>query len=213
MAHQFFKAVKNSIRYWYIPLIVGLIFVVTGLYTFTAPEGTYLTLAFIFSISFLVSGLSDIVFSISNRNEVENWGWTLVFGLLTFLIGIVLVIHPAISVTTLPLYVGFVVLFRSIAAISYSLDLKNYGVSQWGRLMILGVLGVIFSFILIWNPLFGGLTIVIWTGIALISAGIFSILLSLKLKKLHDVPNKLSKDLKEKFESISSEIQKELKNK
>jgi len=210
---NFLKTVTNTVKHWYIPLVVGLIFIGIGIYTLMSPLESYLTLSIIFSLSFLFSGLFETIFSISNRNEIDNWGWTLAFGILTFLLGVLLIMNPVISITTLPLYVGFIVLFRSIMGISYALELKNYGVLDWGNLMAIGILGLIFSLILIWNPLFAGFSIVLWTGLTLISGGVFSLYLSLKLKKIKDMPSKISKDLKDKYNAIKREIQNELKQK
>jgi len=210
---NFVKTVTNTVKHWYIPLIVGLIFIGIGIYTLISPLESYLTLSIIFSLSFLFSGLSDTIFSISNRNEMENWGWTLTFGILTFVMGVLLILNPAISIITLPFYVGFVILFRSVMGISYAIELKKYGVLDWGNLMGIGVLGLLFSFILIWNPLFAGFTIVFWTGLAIISGGVFSVYLAFKLKKIKSIPNKISKDLKEKYDAIKREVQDELKQK
>lgn len=213
MNNSFFKTVKNSIKHWYIPLIVGLLFTAIGIYTLISPLESYLALSIVFSLSFLFSGLSEIIFAITNRKEMDNWGWTLTFGIFTFILGVLLFTNPAISLTTLPFYVGFLVLFRSIAGISYSIDLKNYGILDWGNLMIIGILGVLFSFLLLWNPLFAGLTIVIWTGMALITAGIFSIYFSFKLKKLNTDSFKISDDLQNKYDELTKEIKAELKQK
>jgi uncharacterized membrane protein HdeD (DUF308 family) len=210
---NFLKTVNNTVKHWYIPLIVGLIFTGIGVFTLISPLESYLTLAMIFSFSFLFSGITEIIFSIVNRNEIDNWGWTLTFGTLSFLLGILLIMNPEIPMKTLPIYIGFVVLFRSIMGVSYALELKNYGVSDWKNLLIIGVLGVIFSFILIWNPIFAGMTIVFWMGLALLAGGIFSIYLSFKLKKIHAIPNKVSDDLKSRYDAIKKELQDELNQK
>jgi hypothetical protein len=96
-------------------------------------------------------------------------------------------------------------------AIAISLDLKNYGILDWGIIMALGILGLLFAIILLWNPGFAGLSIVIWTGMALIMAGIINILISMKLKKIHDVPKKISKGLRSKFEELEKEMIEEMK--
>jgi uncharacterized membrane protein HdeD (DUF308 family) len=123
-----------------------------------------------------------------------------------------LVGNPAISMVTLPFFVGFVVLFRSIMAISTSLELRNYYIMDWGYLFGLGILGTIFSFMLLFNPSFAGLSLVIWTGLALVLIGIFSIYLSLKLKKLKDIPKTISAELKSKWNQIQSQITEEMEN-
>lgn len=211
MNTQIFKMVRNSIKYWYIPLIVGVILIGLGIYTFTSPQESYLALALLFSLSFLLSGLFEIAFSVVNRQVLDNWGWILAFGILTFAIGVLLLINPAISIITLAFYVGFLVLFRSISAIGYAIDLKRYGISDWGVLMIVGVLGLIFSFLLIWNPILSGMTVVIWTGLALITSGVFSVYFSFKLKKLNALPNKISDRLRNQIELLQQEVNEELR--
>lgn len=198
MESSLFKKVRIAIDYWYIPLLIGLLFVGIGIWSFITPLAAYLTLAFLFSISFLVSGVFDIIFALSNRKKIDNWGWTLASGIIGLVVGILLLSNPLISITLLPLYVGFVILFRSIMAIVIAFNLKSYSVPDWKNLLFLGILGTIFSFVLLWNPLFAGLSLVYWTAFAFIALGIFYIYLSFKLKRIHDIPEKID-ELKEKI--------------
>jgi len=205
MKNQFFKSIKNAVNHWYIPLIIGFIFIGIGIWTFASPAKSYLTLSILFSISFLVSGIIEIFFALSNRKTLDNWGWTLVLGIMTTLIGFTLISKPEISMLSLPLYVGFLVMFRSFGAVGLAMDLKNYGVLEWGNLMIVGILGVLFSFILIWNPLFAGMTIVFWTGSVLLLVGTFQVYIAIKLRKLHkmDMPDKV----REKYHKFKEELE------
>ena len=145
--------IRNSIKHWYILLIIGLLFVGLAIFSFTRPLDTYLTLAVLFGAVFLASGFLEIIFSIVNREEIDNWGWSLVSGLLTLLVGLILVGHPGITMVTLPFIVGFAMLFRSIASIGHAIDLKKYKVADWGYLLTLGILGTLFSiFIIMASP-------------------------------------------------------------
>lgn len=206
MRKSIFKTFNNTIKHWYIPAIVGVLFILVGIYTFAAPATSYVALSILFSLSFLFSGISEIIFSLTNKDEMDNWGWVLAFGILTAVIGGLLLVNPEISIMTLTFYVGFLILFRSISAISFSLDLKDYGISDWGVIMALGILGLIFAILMIWNPTFAGLTIVIWTGLALITSGIFSLYMAFKLKKLNELPQKISEDLKNRYKQLYDEI-------
>jgi uncharacterized membrane protein HdeD (DUF308 family) len=194
MKNQFIKSVKESLKHWYLFLIVGILLIGTGIWAFTSPVESYMALSTIFSITFLISGIIEIVFALSNKERIDNWGWTLVFGFLNALIGIMLLTNPLISATTLPIYVGFLIMFRSFGAIGTALDLKNYGNLEWGSLMLIGVISLFFSFFLIWNPLFAGISIIIWTGLAFITSGIFNIYLSIKIRNIHKKIKKLSKE-------------------
>ena len=206
MRKSIFKTFTETIKYWYIPAIVGSIFIAVGIYTFASPATSYVALSILFSLSFLFAGLSEISFSLTNKNEMDNWGWMLAFGILTTVVGGLLLANPEVSMLTLSFYVGFLIIFRAISAISFSLDLKDYGIGDWGALMALGVIGLIFGVLMIWRPTFAGMTIVVWTGLAFITTGIFSLYLSFKLKKLNELPQKMPEDLKIRFRELQQEI-------
>ncbi|GAL67836.1 HdeD family acid-resistance protein [Jejuia pallidilutea] len=186
MENLFLKKVKESVKHWYLVLIVGILLISTGIWTFTHPKESYVALGFIFSISFLCTGILELLFAFLNRNEIENWIWILILGALNTLVGFMLISNTAISILGLSLYVGFVIMFRSLWAVATSIDLKNYGVKGWVNLMLVGVLGVVFSFILIRNPALAGMTLVFWTGIAFLLSGIFNTYLAFKMKNLHN---------------------------
>lgn len=190
MENQIFKTVKSSVKHWYLSLIVGVLFILLGFWILKTPMESYLTLAILFSITFLVNGVFEIIFSISNKEQIDSWGWVLASGIIDLLFGIWLVSNPGLSLAVLPFYIGFMLMFRSMSAIGYSFDMKSFGIQEWGWLLALGILGLIFSFTMIWNPVFGGLSIIFWTALAFITYGIFRVFLSFKLKKLHSITKK-----------------------
>ncbi len=209
MEKSILKTIKNTTKHWYIPLLVGLFFIIVSVIAFTSPQSSLLALSLMFALSFLFGGLSEIVFAAVNRHQMENWGWSLAFGIITFIVGLSLVIHPALSLSVLAFYIGFVILFRSVAAISFALDIKRYGSKNWGGLLALGILGAIFSFILIWNPVFAGLGIVMLVALSFMFAGLFSIFLSLQLRRLDKTSKSISAELKSRYDELMEEIRDE----
>lgn len=184
------KRITSPVRHWYVPLIIGLIFIALAVYVIYKPESSFVTLATIFSLSFLISGVFEMLFAWSNKDEMENWQVILIFGVIHAVIGLLLITHPGLSVLALALYIGFAILFRSIMAVITALDLKRHGAS-WQPTLIFGILGVIVSFILIRNPDIAGLTVVFWTSLACFVIGIVSVILALKLRKVHEVVQKI----------------------
>lgn len=209
MQTSFLNTVKNAVKQWYIPLLVGILFVIIGIVVFSMPLESLLTMSFFFALSFLFGGLMEVIFSVVNRKELSNWGWSLALGIITFILGISLVSHPELSLSILLFYVGFLLLFRSIASLSFAIDLKNYGSRNWGWLLVFGILGTIASFILIWNPGLAGLTAVILVSSSFIFAGLFSITLSFQLRKLHKATKKLSEKLQTRYDELMEDIRKE----
>lgn len=104
---SFIKQVRNAVKHWYLPLIAGILFLILGIYTLASPLESFVALSFLFSLTFLFSGLIEVIFSISNKNEIDNWGWSLFFGIVNLLVGLLLIIHPEISMATLPFMLVF----------------------------------------------------------------------------------------------------------
>jgi len=176
--------------------LLGILFILLGIYVFNNPVSAYLTLSIFFAVSILVSGIFQLWFAFTNRNEIEGWGWQLALAIMEVIIGLVLFSNIGLTAAILPLYVGFWLLFRAFALVGFSFELKSYKVMNWGYYFVFGLLLGIFAWCIIINPLFGGMTIVTWTGIALVIAGIGHIMVSLKLrkvsKKLVDFKDKLN---------------------
>lgn len=212
MKNSFLTSIKNSVKHWYIPVLVGVLFIIVSVVVYTSPLSSLLTLSILFAFSFLFGGLSEIIFAIANRDRLDNWGWSLVFGIITFLIGTSLLTHPELSITVLAFYVGFLLLFRSVSSISFALDLKKYGSKNWMILLIFGILGAIASFFLIWNPLFAGLSVVMLISVSFLFAGLFSIVLGFQLRKLHRSSKQISAHLKQRYDDVMQEINNEWKD-
>ena len=210
---DFFKVVNSTVKHWYLPLIIGILFIVFGFYIFTVPLESYIALSAVFAISFVISGVLEIYFSVANRKELEGWGWYLAGGILDLVVGIILWTNPAVSMATLPFFVAFVLLFKSAQGLGFAYDLKNYGVMNWGNIAVWSVLGIILATILLFNPVIAGISIVTFTGVAFILLGIQLISVSFSLKKVKDFPAKLSDGLRKKIADLKAEYETEIKKK
>lgn len=209
MRTQFLNSIKDTVKHWYIPLIVGILFVGLSILVFSSPLSSLLTLSIFFAITFLFGGISEIIFSVVNRHRLENWGWALAFGIITTLIGGLLILNPQLSLAALLFYVGFTILFRSIGAISFALDVKRYGSKNWGLLLAFGIIGAVVSFFLIWNPAFAGISVVILVAMGFLLGGLFNIYFSIQLRRVHKNMKQISPELRERYLKLEEDLKKE----
>lgn len=180
------SSINKKLKYWYIPLILGIGFIILGIWTIVNPLYSTLGLAIFFSVGFICLGLIEMFYSIVNRKWLKSWTWHLAGGIITFLLGIILIKRPELTALLLSLSIGFWLLFRSIMYIVSSVELKNLGIKNWGWTLILGIIGVCFSFILIWNPILIGIGIAMWMGLGLLILGLINIILGLSIQKAKD---------------------------
>ena len=101
-------------------------------------------------------------------------------------------------------------MFRGISVIGTSLDLKKYGVLDWGWLMLFGIVITTMAFFMILNPIIGFINIIILTSLSLLVYGVANIMLAFKLKKIKaktfDVVDDLKKNLKNKAEGLKTDV-------
>ncbi|NPA35302.1 MAG: HdeD family acid-resistance protein [Chlorobi bacterium] len=202
----------SAIKNWWLYLIIGVILVLGGIWVARTPLESYLALSILFIVLLLVNGISQIVFSVSNRKVMPGWGWYLTSGILETLIGIYLWSYPAISMAVLPFVVGFWLLFRGISVIASSTDLKQKAVKGWGWILTFGILSTILSFFIIMNPVVGVIYLVYLTAFSMIFSGIAYIMFSLKLKKIKSSTLDAAKDLKEGVEELKKSVMEHLKD-
>jgi len=184
MEHNVLKGAAKAVKNWWILALLGVCLILLGIWVFRNPGGTLLGLATFFSIMLFISSISSIVFAITNRETLQGWGRNLAGGILELLIAIVLLRNPLVAGLALNFLIGFWVMFRGINLISMSLELRNYGLPNWGWIFGGGLLASILAFFILIDPFAGAVTIAVWAGMSLIMAGAFNIFVALTLRRV-----------------------------
>ncbi len=193
MKNDLINTVKQAMKYWWFSLLIGILAIILGILFIAKPFSGLMTIAILFIIGFIVSGILETIFAISNRNTLNGWGWTLANGIITLLIGSALAVtSPIITIEIMSYFIGFWIMFQSFNAIGSACDLQCSKINGWGWLLALAILGILFSFMFIISPAFGGTFIVIYASISFITYGIFRIYLSFKLKSIKDHIDKIA---------------------
>jgi uncharacterized membrane protein HdeD (DUF308 family) len=180
---------KNSLRFWWIFLFSGGLLLTLGLSVLMRPKIMFSAFSLYFALAFIINGLIEVFFSFRNQKVIRGWKWYLAGGALDLLISSIFIANPILSAAALPLLVGLWLLFRSLAVIGRAFELKQWGMMHWEYLLFFGIAGFVFSWINISSPLFATTVTVTWTGIALLTAGIFylyfSLLIKTSIRKIH----------------------------
>lgn len=176
------RAVKN----WWLLLLLGIAVFIVGIIIFTYPGVSYVAMSMTFAILILVSGVVNIALAASNTNAAIGKGWLWAGGIVELLIGLLLILYPSISAATLPVFLGFWLMFRSFGLLGSGSDLMSMKVPGGGWAVFVGVLLLICSVFILAQPLlFGVEAVVIWVGVSFLVAGISMAVFSFELKSLH----------------------------
>jgi uncharacterized membrane protein HdeD (DUF308 family) len=171
-------------QYWWLMFSAGILFIGIGIWVLASPVANYPTLSMFFAFGMLFAGFFEIIFALGNRKVLKGWVWTLVGGVIDFLLGSYLWSLPLLSFVVMPLIMGLWMLFRGCMAIGNSLELRAYGILDWTWLLATGFMIIILSILILAHPLFASVNVVVWTSFAFIISGIFRVFLSLQLRKI-----------------------------
>jgi hypothetical protein len=176
--------IKSNIRHWWMFLLRGLLFILLGIYMISAPFRSYVALSFLFGVIILLAGIAELLYAYANRHT-GGWGWRLLLGIIDLGLGIILVTNVVVSMSVLSFVVGIWFLFKGFSLLSFAGILHR---SFW--IIAGGILTILFALLIIFNPVIGAMTIVLWTAYGFIIAGIFNGLLAFRLKDANDILGK-----------------------
>lgn len=197
MLDSIIRLERKDIRYWWISLIVGLFSIAAGIGCFVTPGGSLALLTVLFVTTLLAGGILNILFATLNRKRIAYWSWSLARGIIEVLLGIWLILLPLPMVTTgLIFLVGFWMLFHSIIGIGESCELQQYDIKGWGWLLACNILSLIFSFVYLMSPVFGGLFVVFYLGFSFVFYGVFRFVLAFKLRRFNQEVRKMMEEEK-----------------
>ena len=109
----------------------------------------------------------------------------IVGGLIDLVLGIYLIAYPMVSMEVIPFIIAFWLMFRGFSSTGYSIDLKRYGTRDWGWYMAFGILAILCSLLILWQPAIGALYAVYMISFTFLIIGLFRVMLSFELKNLH----------------------------
>jgi uncharacterized membrane protein HdeD (DUF308 family) len=174
----------DGIKHWWVFLLRGLGFIIVGIYMLTSPVTGYAALSFLFGAIIIIAGIAEIIHAYANR-YIAGQVWRFFIGIIDLVLGIVLVTHLIVSMTLLPYILALWFLFRGISLFSFSGSIHR---SSW--LTIGGIACILFALLIIFDPAFGAMTILLWTALAFIITGMFNCLLAFKLKTTNELLSK-----------------------
>lgn len=172
------KTVRNPGLY----LFRGIVLVLLGVLALLMPGITFATLVFLFGTYMLVDGIFYIIRAIESRKTTSGWGWYLVMGIISVITGIIAFIDPFAAGTALVFLFGFWIMLAGITAITTAINLRK-SIRGEGWYIAAGVITVIFSLLIVFNPLAGAITLALFFGFNALANGILLIVLGIRLKQ------------------------------
>ena len=123
--NEFAQITVSTTGWKWVHGIVGVLFVIAGLWAIVHPHNAFATLAALIGFFLLVKGVFDLTVSFVTREQFELWWLQLVMGIVEILLAFWIAGSFRNKVILLVAYVGIVALSRGITELFLAFKLKG----------------------------------------------------------------------------------------
>ena len=159
------EELRELTRLWWLTLGVGLLSIAAGIVVLTKPGDSLATIAVIVGIFIAIDGI--VVLLSALRHGTQSRGMATLIGIVSLVVGVLLIRHPIAGVTAVALLVGIWLIV--IGAVRLVLAFDREGHRVWYALVAL--VELIAGIAIVSSPDIGIATLAILVGIALIVNG------------------------------------------
>src|SRR5262245_3912395 len=168
---------------WWMLAIRGLVAVLFGIAAFLWPGITLWVLVALFGAYALVDGIFALFAAFTRDVERRRW-WALLFeGLVGIAVGVLTFIWPGLTAFGLLYLIAFWAIVTGVFEVITAVRLRHEIRDEW-LMALIGVLSIVFGFLLVAFPLAGALSVVWIIGTYALVIGVVMIALAFKLRSL-----------------------------
>jgi uncharacterized membrane protein HdeD (DUF308 family) len=160
----------------FVRIIFGLIAIAASFFVLAEPGLGVLTLVFLLSLAMITLGVARLARAFSHAMFSKGHRiLDAIVGILGIILGLFVLADPLLGASTLVFLLAFVTMIYGIGSIVIGAWVGRLG--KWLRalLVIFGVIGIVFAFIVLGDPALGIFTLVILLAVSLFVNGIESI--------------------------------------
>ncbi len=172
---------------WWVVLLRGIALLVLGGLLVAKPGVTALVLIQLLGAYFLVDGVFSVYNSIKGPKYMQGWGGGIFMGVLEILTGIIVFANPLFSTivtaSVLVYSVAFMAMMFGILGIITGIRVRKEIKGEWAMITG-GVLAIIFSVILIMNPMASMSVYLIVMGVMALIGGLIQIFASFQIRQI-----------------------------
>lgn len=165
-------------------IIISILYVVLGICLVVFPDKSLETICLVIGIIALAAGVYKVISFFLQKNRRFSVDLDLVSGVFSIAAGAILIARPSFITNIFPVIIGIVVIIDSAFKLQTAFELRADRTKNWWSVLLVAVIGIIFGFLLVFNPFEATRIALIFVGISLIIDGIENLWAVFFVKKL-----------------------------
>jgi uncharacterized membrane protein HdeD (DUF308 family) len=177
-ADQAHEMMKDMADHWGLLAGLGLLSVILGVLAIVYPGATIVTISIFFAAWLFVSGIVSLIASFRRDGDTGSRVLSAILGVLSIIVGWVLLRSPFQSVEVFTFVIGIAFLFTGVMTFVGAFAQKEG--RNWG--IISGGLGILAGLIVLIYPISSAATLALIGGIWLVILGVIQIVAGIQLR-------------------------------
>jgi uncharacterized membrane protein HdeD (DUF308 family) len=172
-------AVRSLTRSWWLFLILGVLWILFGMFVLSYNVGSLLALAVFAGVTFVMTGITQVLAA----GRVDSWRWLwVVGGVLSIIAGILAFVWPGSTLLVLSVILAWFLVFKGIMDVVGAL--ASIGRPWWWLTLILGIVELLLG---IWAAGYPGRSLFVFVnlvGIYAVAYGFTELFAAFELRGL-----------------------------
>lgn len=165
-------------------IFTSILLFILGILLVFESEVTITTISYIIGAILIAAGVFALVRFFSRKENVSSGiGLDVLYGVVTIILGILIVTNPHAIAKILPIVLGIAIIISSSNKLQYAFTLKNNNNDLWKTTMIIAIVSTICGVVLLFNPFAGAVLIMKIVGIFIIIYSVLDFVSTVIIKK------------------------------
>ena len=170
-------------------IITSMFLLALGLLLIFKSDATILMVSYVIGAVLIALGIVAIINFLRSKSELYHLD--IVYGIVTIILGVLVIKNPKVIGSIIPFVVGVGILINSGTKLKYALDLRENKESVWKYTLIIAIISALLGVLLIFNPFKASSILVQVIGIVISVYALLDIISTLLLKKRYNSKTEL----------------------
>lgn len=164
-------------------IMTSIVLLVLGFMLIFKSEATIISISYIIGAILVAIGVLAIIKFIRNTNNVSKNELDIVYGVVTIILGILIITNPEAIASIIPIVLGISIIISSATKLQYAFELKANGNILWKTTMVISVISTICGIILLFNPFKGAVMFTKIVGIFIVIYAVLDLISTITIKR------------------------------
>lgn len=165
-------------------ILGALSLVVLGILLIFESEATIVTISYVIGGILVAIGVLALLkfYKEVKDNDDNDTGMDLVYGIISIVLGIVVISNPKAVASIIPIVMGLIIILNSGTKLQYSIELKRNNNNLWKSTMVLSLISTLCGVLLVFNPFKGAAFLTKLIGFLILLYAVLDIVSTITIK-------------------------------